>query len=680
MPLWREDPSSARPMLAGTGGAPLDSPALAYEPKYDGVRALVSIPPEPAGPAPHGSDGAVRFWSRLGNEKTTQFPEIAAAIREWARGLDRPLLVDGEIVALDPRGEPAGFQHLQGRIHLKTPGRGSAPRLAFIAFDLLRDGDEDVRGLPLRERRARLERLFAGRAHPGVRLGDQVAGDGRLLHARALAGGWEGLVAKRLDSPYHSGRRSPDWRKLKLVCHQTCVVGGWTDPRGSRPFFGALLLGVYDERGALQYIGHTGAGFTDAGLGRVWKELHALESRSCPFASRPRTNERPHWVKPHLVVDVKFTEWTADGRLRHPTYRGLRDDVDPAAVRKERDEAVRVASRPRDAAADRGRPSPAVSKAVVRRLLEQLDSIQDAGGSGVLDLGAGQTLEISNLGKVFWPALKLTKGDLFRHYVRVAPYILPAIADRPLVMKRYPNGVAGKPFYQHRAPDKVPAGVRIAMAHSETEARPHLIGGSLATLLYTAQLASISQDPWFSRVETPEIVDHVAIDLDPPDGAPFGRVLDVARWVREELETLGAAGFPKTSGSGGLHVYVPMPPDTPYEAGLLFCQIVATMVAKKHPKAATVERALKARGSRIYVDFLQNARGKTLASAYSPRANAFAGVSAPLTWEEVEAGVSPKDFTIRTFAARLADAGDLWAALRGAKGADLRAVMKYAEP
>lgn len=320
------------------------------------------------------------------------------------------------------------------------------------------------------------------------------------------------------------------------------------------------------------------------------------------------------------------------------------------------------------------------------KLLAQIDAIEDAGGDGVLELPGGDRLEVSNLRKIFWPprrgsgqASALTKGDLLRHYVRVAPYILPVLADRPLVMKRYPNGVDAKPFYQHRAPDKLPAGVRVERATSETETRVHVIGGSLLTLLYTAQLASISQDPWFSRVGSEDIVDHVAIDLDPPEGLPFARVLDVARWVGEELDALKAPGFPKTSGSGGLHVYVPMPRDTPYQAGLLFCQIVATMVARKHPKLATVERSLKARGGRIYVDYLQNARGKTLASAYSARANEFAGVSAPLTWDEVDEGVSPKDFTMRTIAARLEAAGDLWAPLRESKGADLRAVMQYAE-
>jgi bifunctional non-homologous end joining protein LigD len=680
--LWTDDPAAVRPMLASTGEAPPDSPAFAYEPKYDGIRALAAI-----------DGGTVRLWSRLGNEKTTQFPEVAAALRAWGRQFAAPLLVDGEIVALDEQGVPRGFQNLQGRIHLKTAAQASEAQkqgaVAFIAFDLLREGDDDLRRLPLRERRARLERLMNGAAGPGLRLSEQVVGaGGRALRARAETLGWEGLIAKRLDAPYTSGRRSPDWRKLKLVRRQTCVVGGWTEPRGSRPFFGALLLGVYDEAGRLQYIGHSGAGFSDAELGRVWKRLHALQTKTCPFSVVPRTNERAQWVKPQLVAEVKFTEWTADGKLRHPTYLGLRDDVAPASVRKEPDTIVKPAASggrvaagfsrnnaPIAIAADRAAKSP-LTKSAVAKLLDQLHELERDGGSGVLSLPGGDRLEVTNLGKLFWPKLKLTKGDLFRHYVRVAPYILPVVADRPLVMKRYPNGVAAKPFYQHRAPDKLPPGVRVEVVGSGTERRPHLIGGSLVTLLYTAQLASISQDPWFSRVGCEEIVDHIAIDLDPPDDLPFARVLDVARWVRDELDALKAPGFPKTSGSGGLHIYVPMPPGTPYDAGLLFAQIVATLVAKKHPKLATVERSIAARGRRIYVDYLQNIRSKTLASAYSPRANDFAGVSAPLTWEEVDEGVTPQDFTIVNFEARLKEAGDLWAGLRKSKGADLRAAMK----
>lgn len=686
-------------MLASTAEAPLASEALAYEPKYDGVRALVSVDPpsrgKPSGrfgaagpPSPRGGV-SVRLWSRLGNEKTAQFPEVVDAIARWGRNLDRPVLLDGEIVALDDRGEPVGFQNLQGRIHLRTPTQ-TAP-IAFIAFDLLREGDTDLRTLPLRERRPRLEQLLAAVRDPRLRISEQVVGDGRALQARAHVNGWEGLVAKRLDSVYKSGRRSPEWRKLKLVRRQTCVIGGWTDPRGSRPFFGALLLGIYDENGRLQYIGHSGAGFTDAELGRVWKRLHALETKTSPFAVTPPTNARPHWVKPTLVAEVKFTEWTSDDKLRHPTYLGLRDDVKPETVRREPDTVVRVGAYERSEAAERAtrvmEPPARLSKPALADLLDQLDALEGAGGTGILELPDAEGLEVSNLGKVLWPlrlrsgqARGLTKGDLFRHYVRVAPYILPALADRPLVMKRFPNGVSARPFFQHRAPEKVPSGVRVEVVEANGERRPHLIGGLLKTLLYTAQLAAISQDPWFSRVGSEGTIDHVAIDLDPPDSVPFSRVLDVARWVREELDALKATGFAKTSGSAGLHIYIPMPPDTPYEAGLLFCQIVATMVARKHDKLATVERSLKARGRRVYIDYLQNIRGKTLASAYSARANEFAGVSTPLAWSEIDDGVSPKDFTIRNFADRLKEVGDLWAGLRKARGADLRAVMKYAEP
>jgi bifunctional non-homologous end joining protein LigD len=294
----------------------------------------------------------------------------------------------------------------------------------------------------------------------------------------------------------------------------------------------------------------------------------------------------------------------------------------------------------------------------------------------VLDLPGGERLSVSNLHKVFWPRQKLTKGDLLRYYAQVAPFILPAVADRPLVMKRFPNGIAGQPFYQHRAP-KVPEGVRVETVGAEK--RPQIIGGGLKTLLYMTQIAAISQDPWFSRVQTIEFADHAALDLDPAEGVPFSNVCDVARWIRDELDSLGAIGVPKTSGADGLHVYVPLPPETPYDAGLIFCQIVATVVAHKHPKVATIERTVRNRGARVYVDYLQNIQGKTLATAYSARASAYAGVSTPLTWKEVDEGVHREDFTIVSTPARLKNAGDLWETLRRSPGIDLSRVERYAD-
>jgi len=662
-------------MLATLADAPLTGRTLVYEPKYDGIRALIEVTPLERGPR-------VRVWSRNGNDKTFQFPAIVAALEALARRLERPIILDGEIVALDDRGRPAGFQRLQGRIHLT--GAADLERVdkeqptAFIAFDFLRDGTDDLCPLPLRERRERLESLFDRTFRvksklDTIRISEQVAADGRALHARALKEHWEGLIAKDASSVYQVGRRSPAWRKIKVVHEQEFVVGGWTAPRQTRQYFGALLLGLYDA-GSLVYVGHTGTGFDHKELARVWSLLKARAIAKSPFATPIKSNEPPHWVRPDLVAQVKFTEWTDDGKLRHPVYLGLSDD-------KSAKEVVKEGPGPRIGAAPSRRQAPANDG--LKAVLDQLQALEDARRDGEITLPNGDRLKVTNPSKLFWPDLKITKGELLRYYVEVSPYLLPVVNDRPLVMKRFPNGVGGKAFYQQRSrEERPPAGVRIETLAddldpiNESDAR-RLIGGSLTTLLYMTQIAAISQDPWFSRVQSALDADHAAIDLDPADGVPFSQVLDVARWVRDELHSLGVTGFAKTSGASGLHIYVPLPRGTSYESGMLFCQIVATMVATRHPKVATVERmvARRPRGT-VYVDFMQNILGKTLATAYSARASAFAGVSTPLTWKEVDGKVDPGDFTIRTAPGRFRKTGDLWEGLRSSKPVDLEAVLR----
>jgi bifunctional non-homologous end joining protein LigD len=663
-------------MLASLGDAPLDDPGFVYEPKYDGIRAIVEI----------GAGGKpVTLWSRLGNDKTRQFPEIAGALEKWAKRHTEPVVLDGEIVALDSRGDPTGFQQLQGRIHLTSADNTRTTRaVAFIAFDLLKQGGVDFRGRPLVERRQALEKLFGRTGSPILRLSEIARGDGRPLHARALASGWEGLIAKLAMSRYISGKRTPDWRKLKIVHEQEFVVGGWTEPRSSRQYFGALLLGVYEGR-TLVYAGHVGTGFDDEELARLFKLLKPLEVEKSPFASRPPSNEKPHWVTPKLVAQVRFTEWTADNILRHPVYLGLRDDKKVTDVTREQISKVPGSGfQVQGSGSGSGSGSSAATKGPrtlnpepgTRNLIEQLRFLEDARRDAVLTLPGDLHLKVGNLHKVFWPKLKLTKGDLIRYYVEVAPFILPVVADRPLVMKRFPNGIDAPQFYQHRALD-VPPGVRTEVVTYGGDTRPQMVGGDLLTLLYMAQLAAISQDPWFSRVQSPDEADYVAIDLDPMPDVPFSQVLDVARWVRDELKSLGAVGFPKTSGAEGLHIYIPLQPGTPYEAGMLFCQIVATVVAQKHPAQATVERMVKNRGKHVYVDYLQNIPGKTLATAYSARASEYAGVSTPLTWREVDDGIDREAFTIRTMPERLKRVGDLWAGLRKSKGVDLSRATRY---
>jgi bifunctional non-homologous end joining protein LigD len=579
---------------------------------------------------------------------------------------------------------------------------------------------------------------------PGtIRLSEQVAGDGRALHARAQTEGWEGLIVKEARSPYQSGRRSPSWRKLKLHHEQEFVVGGYTEPRNTRQYFGALLLGVYQPqrsgagdqgselgaRGArLVYVGHTGTGFDERELERVSKLLKARETKQSPFADPIKSNEAAHWVRPDLVAQVRFTEWTDDNKLRHPVYLGLRDDKPAANVIREaapappKPEGRRRAERERagvgspralknaDTAGGARPPNRAkshvseragthrathkssrqvdVSTALSRMqpVVDELRALEDNRRDGTIALPDGGRLGVTNLAKPFWPKLKLTKGDLLRYYATVAPLILPVVADRPLVMKRFPNGVDDRiAFYQQRRQkEQPPAGVRMEALPDdldpiEERGAERFIGGSLITLLYMTQLAAISQDPWFSRVQSPLDADFVAIDLDPGEGATLAQVLDVARWVRDELASMKVPAVPKTSGSRGLHIYIPLPAGTSYESGQLFCQIVATVIAARHPKVATVERMVKKRRrGTVYVDFLQNILGKTLACAYSARASDFAGVSTPLTWEEVEAGVDPRDFTIVTAPARFREVGDLWERLRTSKPARLETVFgKY---
>jgi len=694
-------------MLATLAEPPLSGARLVYEPKYDGIRALIHVPPTRG----RDRDPGVRVWSRLGNEKTSQFPSVVLALERFAAKLRAPLLLDGEIVALDERGRPSGFQRLQGRIHVT--GAQDVARLdrrqpvAFIAFDLLRDGDEDLRGLPLKDRRARLVTRLTPAASDTIRISEQAIADGHALEARARDEGWEGLIVKDAQSAYQSGRRSPAWRKRKMQRQQEFVVGGWTEPRQSRHHFGALLLGVYDSPGHLTYVGHTGTGFDQAELERVWELLESRKIDRSPFATRFKTNEPAHWVRPELVAQVRFTEWTDDHKLRHPVYLGLRDDKPALNVQRERrarrntnhgdtedTENMGAEQEKKKASTAKQKRSPRpprlrgeeFSASSVSSVISALRALEDARRDGTIELPHGLRLGVTNLHKVFWPRAGLTKGDLLRYYTRVAPFILPAVADRPLVMKRFPNGIGAPAFYQQRSrQENPPPGVRIETLPDdldpigEPDAR-RFVGGSLITLLYMTQIAAISQDPWFSRVQTPLDADYVALDLDPGDETPFDRVQDVARWVRDELASLGVPGVPKTSGSSGLHVYIPLPPGTSYESGVLFCQIVATLIAARHPKVATVERKVRARGrGTVYIDYLQNILGKTLATAYSARASESAGVSTPLAWTELDGKIDPRDFTILTAPQRFEKTGDLWARLRTAKPADLAAVFKKYE-
>jgi len=665
------------PMLASIGsGLPVGG-SWVFEPKYDGIRILA-----------FAADNRVRLMSRNGLDKTRQFPEVAEAVLALSKRKKRQFIVDGEIVVM--RGDtPARFQELQARMHVTDQAAIESHRIdtpaALMVFDVLLDGKTSLVTEPWRVRRKHLAALLQppGRSN-ALRLSG-VDEDGEAMLAQARRHGWEGVIAKRADSPYEPGRRSRSWIKLKIEKRQEFVVGGWTEPRNSRAHIGAILLGYHNDDGDLVYAGHTGTGFSAASLRDMYARLHRIERKESPFTTSPRTNERPHWTRPNVVVEIRFNEWTSDGKLRQPVFVGVRDDKSPREVVREptsiapstKPPSGRVRARRADRriAASTRTSSPRRPKARTKyapprseltareaaRVATQLEAMESADEGGVLELPTG-ALEVSNLGKVFFPSSKHTKGDVMRFYARIAPLLLPAIADRPLVMKRFPNGVRGKAFYQQRAPANPPSSVRVEPVSDEgLTTQPRLIGGDLATLLYLVQLGAISVDPWHSRVQSVQFADYTIIDLDPGPRAPFMRVIEVAHEVKRVLDEFGLRAIPKTSGASGLHVVLPLPPGVPNGGARMLAELVATQVAARAPRIATTERWVKSRRKgTVYVDFLQNIRGKTVAGVYSVRAQTQPTVSTPLLWSEVTEKLSPLAFTIDTVLPRVRERGDLW--------------------
>ncbi len=671
--------AALEPMLCSVG-TEVPGKGWAYEPKYDGIRVLAFATSE-----------SVTLITRNGNDKSMQFPEVADALKKLVTKAKRPLVLDGEIVAVND-GKPARFQELQNRMHVKEVAaidrfKTSSPT-AFILFDMLMDGTDVIVGEPWSERRALLEKRIGRHVSDRIQITPSTLDKGDAVLAEARENGWEGIIAKKIGSTYQPGVRSRDWLKLKIEFRQEFVVGGYTEPRNSRQHLGALLLGYYDGSRFI-YVGHTGGGFTAKGLGEMFKKLKPLEQKKSPFEEIPKTNEKPHWVKPEIVVEVKFNEFTADGMLRQPIYLGTRDDKDAREVGMEKKSVQRkkatpklpvrkTSARARRAVAPVTAGSTKVPKSrETTALLDQLTAIEKKGGEATLDLPGGDQIQVTNLGKVFFPDTGHTKGDLMRYYVRVAPYILPVMADRPLVLKRFPNGVNGQAFFQQKAAEETPDAIRVELIHTDgSSTSRRFIGGSLASLLYLVQLGSISVDPWHSRIQSLEFADYTIIDLDPGPRAPFSSVVQVGQWVKEVMDDLGLHGSLKTSGSTGLHVYIPLPPKTPNDAATLVAQMIATEVAHSHPKVATIERAVKARGATtVYVDFLQNIIGKTVAGAYSVRARPEPTVSTPLSWDELDENLDPRNFTIDTAPERFEKLGDLWSPALKKKNS-LRALLK----
>jgi bifunctional non-homologous end joining protein LigD len=631
-------PAAIEPMKATLADRPPRGDDWLFEIKWDGVRAIAYVDHE-----------EVRLVSRNGLRCERQYPELATIHHQVAA---RQAVLDGEIAVLDQKGA-SRFHLIQPRIANTDPNAvahlaRSTPVVYFV-FDALYVDGYDLRNVALSERRKVLESLVA--PGPSLRISEVFPGAGEDLLEAARALDLEGVVAKRAGSAYES-RRSREWLKIKIANEQEFAIGGFTQPQGSRDYFGALVLGVYED-GKLRWAGNVGTGFDQKLLADLYARLKLLVTEECPFAERPKPDRGMTWVKPELTCQVKYAEWTRDNHLRAPVYVGLRNDVEPGqVVRESVGRRKRLPHLPAD-------PSAAGWD---RRFRLSSSLLPEDVGEAAREID-GHRLKFTNLAKVFYPDEGYTKRDVLNYYAGVADLILPHLKDRPLSLKRYPDGIGKEYFFQKDVTGKFEPWLRTETVASEHAGRPitYAFAQDRASLLYLVNLGCIDQNPWMSRSPTLENPDFVLIDLDPHE-CPFDRIVDAALLVKRTLDRIGLTGYPKTTGGDGLHVYIPVEPVYTYEETRTFAELIARLVVAEQPDLFTTSRAVAQRKKgRVYFDYLQNGFSKTISAPYVLRAYPGAPVATPLEWSEVKHGLLPGQFHMGNARERFARKGDLFA-------------------
>jgi bifunctional non-homologous end joining protein LigD len=608
-------------MLAESRDRPFSDPGWLFELKLDGYRLLAlrsSAPP--------------RLFSRNGNDLASSFPEVSRAI--GALPMSR-LLLDGEVVALDESGRPS-FQRLQQRAKLTRAldiRRAAVENpVTFFAFDLLAAEDFDVRPLPLTKRKELLRKLLPPSGL--IRFLDHFQGEGEVLYQQVRKLGLEGIVAKRADSPYRAGR-SPSWIKIRTRRSDDFVVVGFSAPKGGRSGFGGLLLAQYVD-GDLIYSGRAGSGFSGAQLAKVRADLDQIR-RADPACGGPVPQEKGvTWTEPRLVCEVEFSEWTEEGLLRQPVFLRFRDDKRP-------EECVRSGTAGQRDSGAVGKEEDLLIPSEARNLAsEPLKPVED------------RKVQFSNLKKIFWPDEGYTKGDLIEYYRSIGPWILPYLADRPVVLTRYPDGVNGKSFFQKDAPGFVPDWIRTERMWSEQAEREidYFICDDEAGLLYLANLGTIPLHVWASRTSSIDRPDWCVLDLDPKD-APFVDVVRAAEATHGLCEEIGLPNFVKTSGSSGLHVLIPLGGQCRYAEARSLGELLARVIVAELPDITTLARQVSRRGGKVYIDYLQIGAGRLLVAPFSVRALPGAPVSMPLRWSEVNSTLDIRSFTIKNAVARM---------------------------
>jgi bifunctional non-homologous end joining protein LigD len=650
-------PTGIKPMLATLVDEPFDDPDWVYEVKWDGYRALAFI-----------NEGVVELFSRNNKSFNDKFYPLKKALETWKINA----VLDGEILVINDKGI-SKFGNLQ---NWRSEADGE---LIFYIFDLIWYEGKSLTDLPLIERQQVLKEVLPA-DDDSIRLSKVFEASGTEFFKAAEKMGLEGIIAKKADSTYSANLRSKDWLKIKVSKRQEVVIGGYTKNEETTKAFSSLLLGIYEE-GKFQYVGKVGTGFSSAQQKEMLKQFEPLTTEKSPFTTEPDYNKpsrfRPNppkakatWLKPELVCEVAFTEITSDGIFRHPSFQGMRSDKNAAEVVREIAEAT-------DAIIDE-EPDSVHAKAVSPPKSKEKKSLLNPKDETQVRQICGHELKFTNLSKLYWPEDRVTKRDMFNFYYQVSEYILPYLKDRPQSLNRFPGGIHGQSFYQKDVKGKAPDWVKtFPYVNGEGEHKEYLVGGDEATLLWMASLGCIEMNPWFSRVQSPDEPDYCVIDLD-PDKNTFDQVIEAALEVKKVCDAIEVPCFCKTSGSTGIHIYIPLAAKYSYDQSQMFARIIVSIVHKHLPDYTSLERMIAKRNGKMYLDFLQNRPGATIAGPYSLRPKPGATVSMPLHWDEVKPGLTMKDFTIFNSLDRLKVEGDLFKGVLG-KGIDLEKVIRKAQ-
>lgn len=649
-----EFPSDIMPMLATHVDKPFDEPDWMYEVKWDGYRAIGYV-----------NKGETEIRSRNNKSFNEKFYPVYEALKK--SGLNA--VVDGEIVVMNDKGVP-DFGNLQ-TWRSETDGQ-----LAFYLFDILWLNEMDLMNLPLRERREILRSVVPKEGL--IKLSENFEATGNEFFDLAEKMGLEGIIAKKAESLYTPDLRSKEWLKIKTEKHQELIIGGYTCNEGSPKPFSALLLGLF-ENGAFQHVTPVGTGFNVKVQKEILEKLKPLIIPECPFIHVPAFNKasrfRPNppkaevtWVKPEVVCEISYREMTRDGAIRHPSFKGLREDKDAKDVVRERPAAVtEIVNEEHTLVKKNVLATP--GKKERKTLLNPTEESQ------VKNI-CSHDLKFTNLSKVFWPKENVTKRDVLNYYYQVDPYMLPYVKDKPQTLNRYPNGIEGKTFYQKDVKGKAPEWVKTFPYHSYTDGRDKefAVITDEPSLLYVAALGCIEINPWSSRTEKPDNPDWCIIDLD-PDKNTFEQVIETACVTKQILDAIEVTACCKTSGSTGLHIYIPFGAKYSYEDSKEFGRALAKLIHGQLPEFKSIERKVSDRKGKMYIDFLQNRPQATVAGPYSLRPKPGAPVSMPLHWEEVKIGLTIQTYNIFNAMDRLKEQGDIFTRVLG-EGIDLGKALK----